>query len=282
MFNLVGKITSKYKSSSLLILLILLSLILISFSTGTNDFSLKRIGTSIFSVFQISINSTNHFINDTFNSIGELKKLKNEQEYLIKKNQEYQVREREFLELKQENIRLRKQMDFIKSSESIFKSAEIIAKDPGNVFTTFVINKGTTHGIESNMPVLAYQDGFQGLVGKVVETSPYTSKIILIIDDFSFVAGRLLESRYEGLINGLGTKNGNLVMNYISKNAFNTISQGDLVVSSGMQSLYPEGIYIGRIRDIIVPEWQTSLVLEIEPIINFTKLEYVLILTGEI
>jgi len=72
MFN-PSKIITKYKSTSLLFLLIVISLIFISFSTGINNFSLKRIGASFFSIFQISLSSTNHFVNDTFNSIGELK-----------------------------------------------------------------------------------------------------------------------------------------------------------------------------------------------------------------
>lgn len=280
MFNL-GKIIKKYKSSSLLLLLIVISFLSISFSTGVNNFSLKRVGTSVFSIFQLSISSSTNFIADTINSIGELQKLKEEQVYLLEMVQNYQIRDRSFLELKQENERLRKLLNFKNTTDYKFESAEIIAQDPGNIFTSFVVNKGTIHGIERNMPVLAYQNGFQGLVGKVIETGPYSSKIILIIDDISYVAARLLESRYDGLLTGLGTRNGNLIMNYVSKNAFKTITEGDLVISSGMQSLYPRGIYIGRVRSIESPEWQTSLVLEIEPIIDFTKLEFVLILTGE-
>ncbi len=280
MFKL-GKIITKYKNSFLLFFLILLSFLTISFSTGRNNFSIKNMGTTVFSIFQISISSTGNFITNTFNSIGELKKLKVEQEVLLLKVQEYQIRDRNFIELKKENNRLREQLDFKSSADYNFESAEIIAQDPGNIFTTFVVNKGSINGIERNMPVLAYQDGLQGLVGKVFEISTYTSKIVLIIDDLSYVAARLLDSRYDGLINGLGTRHGNMVMNYVSKNANKSISEGDLVVSSGMQSLYPRGIYIGRIRDIKIPEWQTSLVLEIEPVIDFTKLEHVLILTGE-
>ncbi len=280
MFKL-GKIISKYKSSSLLLLLILISLLSISLSLGVNNFSLKRMGSSVFSILQISVKSSTNFISNTFNSIGELQKLKEEQEILIKQVQVYQIRDRSFLELKQENERLRKQLNFKNISEFKFLPSEIIAQDPGNIFTSFIVNKGTIHGIEKNMPVLAYQDGFQGLVGKVLEVDIYTSKIILIIDDLSFVAARLLESRYDGLVNGLGTRNGNLVMNYVSKNAFKKINEGDLVVSSGMQSLYPRGVYVGRVRNIKSPEWQTSLVLEIEPIIDFKNLEYVLIITGE-
>lgn len=280
MFNF-GKIIVKYKSASLLLLLVSLSLISISLSTGQVNFSPKRIGSSVFSIFQITANATTNFFSNTFNSIGELKKLKSEQKSLLLQVQKYQLRDRKFLELKQENTRLKEQLDFKLSSDFKFTAAEIIAKDPGNIFLSYVLNKGSAHGIEVNMPVLAFQDGFQGLVGKVIETSLLTSKIILIIDNTSYVASRLLESRYDGLANGLGAKTSNIEMNYVSKTALKSINEGDLIISSGMQSIYPPGIYIGRIRNIEAPEWKTSLVLEIEPVIDFTKLEYVFILIGE-
>ena len=174
----LGKTITKYIGSSLLFLLILISLFSISISICINNFSFKRLGSSVFSIFQISVNSSANFISNTFNSIGELQKLKEEQVILIKKVQEYQIRDRSFLELKQENEKLRKQLDFQIISEHKFISAEIIAQNPDNIFTSFVVNKGTTHGIEKHMPVLAYHDGFQGLVGKVLESSLYTSKIM--------------------------------------------------------------------------------------------------------
>lgn len=280
MFNF-GKIIVKYKSASFLLLLVSLSLIMISLSTGQVNFSPKRIGSSAFSIFQITIKATTGFFSNTFNSISELKELKIEKESLLLQVRKYQLRDRNFLDLKQENIRLKEQLDFKKTSEFLFVPAEIIAKDPGNIFLSYVLNKGSSSGIEVNMPVLGFQDGFQGLVGKVIETSFLTSKIILIIDNSSYVASRLLESRYDGLSHGLGVETSKIEMNYVSKNALKSINEGDLVISSGMQSIYPRGIYVGRIRNIEVPEWKTSLVLEIEPVIDFTKLEYVLILTGE-
>ena len=277
----LGKTITKYKSSSLLILLISISLILMSISSGRYNFSPKKIGNSVFAVFQIAVNSTSNFITDTLNSISELKKLKTEHDALLEMIQKYQLKERGFIELKQENLRLKKQLDFKISSDYILKSAEIIANEPGNVFSSIVINRGTSHGVKNNMTVIAYQNGFQGLVGKIIEEGPLTSKILPISDNLSYVAARMQESRYEGLINGLGHIHGSLVMNYVNKNAFKSLKEGDLVITSGMQSIYPRGIYIGRIRGIDIPEWQTSLVLEIEPVIDFSRLEYVFILTGE-
>lgn len=277
----IGKTITKHKSSSLLLLLITISIALLSYSSGKYNFSPKIIGNSVFSVFQIAVNSTSNFVTNTLNSIGELKKLRAEHDYLLEKIMEYQIRDRDYIEVKQENDRLKLQLDFKLSSEYRFKAAEIIAQEPGNIFNTIVINRGTSQGVENNMPVIAYQYGYQGLVGKIIEAGPFTSKILPIFDNTCYVAARLMETRYEGLINGSGNRNGSLLMNYVTKNAFKSLKEGDLVVTSGMQSIYPPGLYIGRIREIDNPEWQTSLVLGIEPVIDFSRIEYVLILTGE-
>jgi len=276
-----GHNIQKYKNSITLLLLLCLSLILMAVNSGRYDISPKKIGTSFFSIFQISASRASNYISDTINSINELEQLKTEHDILLEKLKIYQRRERDFLELKEENTLLKEQLELTQTSNYKFESARVIAHEPGNIFNSFVIDKGSTKGIEKNMPVIAYQDGFQGLVGKVIEVSMFTSRIIPIIDNSSFVAARLLDTRYEGLINGDTDIQNSLILNYVSKNAAKFLNEGDLVISSGLQSIYPKGIYIGRIRGINIPEWQTSLVINIEPIINFSKLEYLLVLTGE-
>ncbi len=277
----IGKSLKKYSNSTTLLLLLLISVILLMLNSSRYDISPKKIGTSFFSIFQIAASKSSSFISNTINSIDELKQLKTEHDILLGKMEDYQRRERDFIELKEENLRLREQLNLKETSVYKFESARVIAHEPGNIFNSFVIDKGSRMGIEKNMPVIAYQNGFQGLVGKVIEVSMFTSRIIPIIDNTSFVAARLLDSRYEGLVNGDPDSENSLIMNYVSKNAIKLIQEGDLVISSGFQSIYPSGIYIGRIRGIDVPEWQTSLVINIDPIIDFSKLEYLLVLTGE-
>ncbi|TFG59436.1 MAG: rod shape-determining protein MreC, partial [Spirochaetales bacterium] len=159
--------------------------------------------------------------------------------------------------------------------------AEIIAKDPGNFFNTITVNKGSSHGIKPDMPVIALQDGFEGLVGKVAGVGLMTSEIIPIYDRNCFVAARLMNTRYEGLTSGQGNYSDFIKMRYVKKNARTEIQYGDLVITSGMNSIYPRGIYLGRIRNIAAKDYETSLELEVEPILDFSKLEYVFILQVE-
>jgi len=95
------------------------------------------------------------------------------------------------------------------------------------------------------------------------------------------VSSRVDSTRDEGLVQGEGKDRGTLVMNYVKKIAKNKITYGDLVVTSGLGGLYPKGINVGRIRDITAPTYQTSLVLRVEPIIDFDRLEYLFLIGPE-
>jgi rod shape-determining protein MreC len=100
-----------------------------------------------------------------------------------------------------------------------------------------------------------------------------------ILDPNCYVAARLQNTRYEGLVSGAGAGQNLVTMSYVPKRARDEIKYGDLVITSGMSSIYPKGIYVGRIRGIGAKEWETSLDLTIEPIVDFSTLEYVFVIT---
>ena len=117
-------------------------------------------------------------------------------------------------------------------------------------------------------------DGYQSLVGKVVEVGALSSVVKPITDSTLYVPAVLQKFRYRGLVNGL-------VMDFVSREASSRIGCGDLVVTSGFNGSYPENIYIGKVKSISGKEYETSLRLEIEPFVDFFRLEYVFVLAGE-
>ncbi len=261
------------------ILLLLISLTLLVFSTNSRLSNPKQVGMSVLSVFQKGIFGTVHWFSGTVNSINELKNLKVEYDKTLQKLNEYEKMDKNIEEIRRENIMLKEQLDFSESFETSHIPAEIIAKDPVNVFSSFMINKGRRHGVRKGMPVTAYQDGIIGLVGKVIDAGYGSSIILPIYDSTSYVAARFQDARYEGLINGLGSNEKNLIMNYVKKIAKSEIQNNDLIITSGMESLYPKGIYIGRVQSITSREYNTSLEIEVVPVIDFSKLEYIFVLT---
>jgi rod shape-determining protein MreC len=101
--------------------------------------------------------------------------------------------------------------------------------------------------------------------------------VIPISDPGNHVAARLLRSRYEGLVSG-GGGGTNLIMRYVDDRARESIRFEDEIVTSGMNSIYPAGIPIGRVDTIQSKAYETTLELTLQPIIDFERLEYVFVI----
>ncbi len=272
---------SKHLSLFVLITVLFFSTISMIVSVGSVNVKSREIGASFFSLFQIGVTKVSTFFSGTVTSISELKKLKHRYNDLRDKIADYQVLQRDVIELRLENQRLREQFGYSGTLKEKFVSSQIIAQEPGELFKTMVLDKGSRDGISKDMPVVAFQNGFQGLVGRIAAVTAFTSKVLPVFARDSYVGARMLKSRYEGLVHGEGEKYGLLVMNYVKKQAKQKVKFGDIVVTSGIESMYPRGVYIGRVREMETPEWQTSLQLQLEPVIDFSRLEYVFILIGE-
>lgn len=263
------------------VLLMVVSLIILVVSTRSMAGFPERIGLSVLSFFQRGFDGAGQFISDTVNSIAELRKLEASHTELLRRVENLGNLERSYTDLKRENDRLKEQLGFLSVAEYSSVSAKIIARDPENLFSTFVLNKGAMHGISKNQAVVAYQNGVEGLVGRVVEVGRTSCIVAPIYDTTAFVAVKLERSRYDGLAVGSGTSEAPIIIRYIKKRAKEEIQYGDLVVTSGMQSLYPPGISIGRVTKLKDLDYLTSLELEMEPIIDFGRIEYVFIIKNE-
>lgn len=261
------------------IFLILLgaSILMLILSTKSLTGLPERVGLSVASFFQKAFHSVGEFFGQTANSIAELREIKKNYSAALEKLEEYQNLERGYAEVRDENSRLKEQLGFSTQVKYRKLAAQIIAKDPGNVYSTLVINKGIKDGIKKNLPVIAYQEGAQGLVGRIVEVGRSTSIIVPLYDSSCFVSGRLEKSRYEGLVSGMGNADRPLSMQYVKKSAKDEIQFGDLVVTSGLKDIYPADVAVGRITEKKSEEYKTSLELGLEPIIDFSRLEYVFV-----
>ena len=238
------------------------------------SFKPKQVGLDFFSFCQRGIVSTGKFFSQTAGSISELRNLKKEYNTLLKEYAEYQQMKQDYEHLEQENSMLKEQLGFREEGAMTKIPAVVIGGETNNFFKSFIINQGSSKGIKKDMPVIAYVDGYQSLVGKVVEVGTFSSVVKPITDSSLYVPAVLQKFRYRGLVNGL-------VMDFVSREASSRINCGDLVVTSGFNGSYPENIYIGKVKSISGKEYETSLRLELEPFVDFFRLEYVFVLAGE-
>ncbi|MDR2097935.1 MAG: rod shape-determining protein MreC [Spirochaetaceae bacterium] len=258
--------------------LVLVSFSLLLFSTRSFVINIKDAGLSVFSGIRGSIHTVSSFVSRTLLSINELVILRREYNELLDRLDRYEHLERSAAEIRAENNRLREQLDFSQGLLYRHIPAEISGYDPDNVFSAFVINKGKLHGIENNMPVIAFQNGIQALAGKVIQTSQIESLVMPLYDQRCFVSARLARERYEGIVEGQGMPGLPLLMRSLTKRARDNIKTGDIIVTSGMGGVYPAGITLGRVSEILVQDFETSLELELESAIDFSRLEYVFVI----
>lgn len=261
--------------------ILVLCLLMMLFSNRNVVLQPKKVGQSFFSLFQLSIHAIADWFSGTWNSIGELKRLRSELDEARERLVEYERVSRNLAELRRENQGLREQLGFSQAVSFRYISAQVIARDPGNQFSTIMVNRGSVHGMRQGMPVIAFQGGLQGLVGRVVVVSLSTAIVQPITDPNSFVAARLQTSRFDGLVAGSQGVPGLLTMSYVKKLALHEVQYGELVITSGMGQLFPEGIHIGRVREMTAKGYEASIELEVEPIVDFSRLEYAFIIDTE-
>lgn len=255
-------------------LLLIASLSLLILSTRSFVLDVQEIGFSIFSGVRAGISAVGSFGSRTVDAVRELATLRQEYADLVKRMEYYEVVQRDAAEIRKENIRLREQLGFHETA--VFKQipARVIGRDPDNLFSAFVIDKGAKNGIKRNMSVIAFQDGQQGLVGKIVQVGRGESLVMPVYDASAFVSARFAETRYEGIVVGQGVDRP-LSMRYIKKRAKDEIRFGDLVTTSGMGGIYPKGLVIGRVSKIVFQDYETSINAELESSIDFSRLEFV-------
>jgi rod shape-determining protein MreC len=260
----------------------LFSFALLFFSTLSFVINFKNVGLSLFSGIRGGVYGISSRIAQTINSIQELAVLQREYAELTARVTRYEQLERTAAEIRQENYRFREQLGFSRQIRYRHYPAEIIGRDPDNLFSAFVINKGKRDGVAYNMAVIAFQDGVQALAGKVVQAGQFESLVMPVYDSSSFVPARFASSRYEGLVEGQGKIEYPLLMRLISKRARDDVHFGDMVITSGIGgghgTIYPAGINIGRVSRILYKEDETSMEVELETILDFSRLEYVFVI----
>lgn len=264
-------------SEFFLILLILISGTMLSFSSGGFVLNFKKIGFSVISSIEKGSSYVVNGVKSGFSAVKELRQLKKEYNELVVKLENYEQMQRSNADIRKENERLKEQLGFATSLVEKNIPAQIISRNLDNAYSYITIDKGSVHGIKKNMPVLAFQNGNKGLVGKIIQVGTFTSQVIPIYNIDNIVSARIQNSRDLGLVKGLGSQDQPLVLEYIRKRVIDELSFGDVIVTSGENNNYMKDIPIGTISKITVLDYNSSLKIELTPIIDFARLENVIV-----
>ena len=203
-----------------------------------------------------------------------IEELKNENQNLKNKNIELEKQLRELEIIKSENITLKEYVNLKdKYTEYTTKPAYVIQKDFSNYSKTILINLGKKDGIDVNMTVISEK----GLVGYVISVTEDTAKVQTIIDTANAISASMKTTRDNILLKG------SLEETLIKATQIPTessIIEGDLLETSGIGGIYPKGVYIGTVKKVINTKNITDRYAYIEPAVDFSKLETVLVITN--
>jgi rod shape-determining protein MreC len=170
------------------------------------------------------------------------------------------------------NIRLRHMLGFEKKIPRPMIPAQVVGRDPSPWSKTLVVDKGTADGIRQGAPVVVPE----GIVGVVVEVSAHYAKVLLLTDPNSAVDALVQKTRARGIVKGGG--NGYCVFDYVLRK--HEINVGDTVISSGLDGVFPKGLRVGRISELVRLNAGIFQEVSITPFVDFEILEEVFVIAG--
>ncbi len=264
----------------LMIALLLVNFVLMAFDARekTSGQRVVRAWTQTAADFvQSPVTSLTSAISNYFISISTLRSAQDENGQLKQHVQELEVELKQKAELAAENTRLRSALQLKEQSKYKVLTARIIGRDPSIWFDSSIVNRGTFDGVALNMPVVT--NG--GIVGRVTAVSPLTAQVDLITHDKSGVGaiiGQIGESNALGVVNGTSKKD-LLEMKYVSGTV--NVHVGQSVFTTGQDGIYPAGLKIGEIVNVVQGSATTPHLIQIQPAGGLNSMQEVSILLYE-
>ncbi|MDD7738731.1 MAG: rod shape-determining protein MreC [Lachnospiraceae bacterium] len=224
---------------------------------------------------QNGVNKVGSFLTDCLTGFQSVQKLSAENEELKQKVKEL-TEENNRLALGQEELERLQDLYELDQSYSEYDkvAAQVISKDPGNWYSTFVINKGTNDGIQKDMNVIS--DG--GLVGIVTEVNSNSATVRSIIDDSSSVSAMTASTQDNCIVTGDLRLMDEGKIAFSQMNTNDTVAVGEKIVTSNISEKYLKGILIGYISEVTEDSNHLTNKGYIIPVVDFQHVSEVLVI----
>ncbi len=230
---------------------------------------IERITISIISPIQQSVSATINFIQNIWNTyFMAVLAVKENSELRQQIGKALEIKNR-YEELELENLRLKKFVEFTSKVPGTYVAAQIIARDPSPWFKTLMIDKGEKDGLVKGSPVVVSE----GIVGQIISVAPNHARVLLITDQNSAVDALIQNSRVRGIVKGNNQDNCSFAYALRKEQ----VNEGEMLISSGLDQVFPKGLKIGRILNVTKVHSQLFQDITIETFVDFDKIEEVLV-----
>jgi rod shape-determining protein MreC len=228
----------------------------------------ESLGSRIFAPVQLGVSGVFDRVADFFTTLGRVGQLAEEVRTLTEQNEQLRSEIVDLHELEAENDDLRNLLGLRQRNPSTkLVPVRVIGRDPSPFVQSITVDRGTDDGVAKDMVVVTWR----GLVGRVIQADPTSSNVLLVTDVNSSVSARIQdpESRATGVVRGLS--DGSLLMEHVPQQ--DTLVTEQLVITSGLGGIYPEGLEIGKIVRVQRKDVEVFQEAVVEPAVDVTKLE---------
>ena len=257
------------------ILFIFLALLLLSSNMGGKGSwnPAEQIVVEVTAPFQRLTKGTINTIEGIWLKYFGLVNVRDENSRLLREIDTLRMENHRYQEVLATQERLQKLLKFKKTINWPVLAAQVIGRDPTGWFKSVLIDKGENSGLKVNMPVV----NADGVVGRLVSVSPNYSKVLLIIDQNSAVDSIIQRSRDEGIVRGLSVK----LCKLDNMVKTSDVIVGDKVVTSGLGRVYPKGLPVGEVLEVVNIPGELFKDIKVSPMVDFSKLEELLVILKE-
>jgi len=267
----------RHARTNVIVVLVSISILLMTTHTSLSIGYLKRGIMNILLPFQLLGAQIKFSTKDFFIAINELQSIREENRRLKEEKRQFLLERKKWQEAISENKRLKKLLDYKNRLPYKTIAARVISYDPSNWANTIIIDKGKKDGIYKLAPVVTYQDGREGLVGRVIEVENNFASVLLLHDQNSMVGAQILRSKDKGVIEGDNYRFCKL--KFLPYDA--DVVKKDIVVTSGDGGIFPKGLFIGYVVRVGLKDRGLFRDVDILPFIKFSKLEEVLVIINK-
>lgn len=275
----------QFTNKKLILLLVsvifLVALISFSFRDRHNATMPERLVKDTVGFVQELIAKPTDYITGIFMDIDSLLNTYKENKRLKTRLDEFAALQAQVSDLEKENSSLKElldKQDSLRDFEPLH--ATVIARNPDQWEEKIILNKGSKHGVEKNMAVMTAR----GLIGKITVVTSFTSEVELLnTNNTNYRVSAYVQSEAGdtyGLIEEYDSERNELLLKRLPPTS--EVAKGELVVTSGLGGIFPKGILIGEVTEVVADEFGLTKTAYIKPHADFSIIDNVLITKREV
>lgn len=218
------------------------------------------------------------FVTDIITNIDDMKDTYKENQILKEKQAKYKSLIYEVQEIKEDNEELRKSLDKTESIRDFNPiQATVLSRTPERWVEQVTINKGKQDGVRANMAVITAD----GMVGKIQNPSKFSSTVQLLtgFDQFNRISATISREKGNdifGLIEGYDKETNSLRFKIIEESKAN-LKKGEQVFSSGMGGVFPAGLMIGTVKEVVPDNYGLTRTALVKPAADMFEINNVIV-----